>query len=271
MSTPFEKGTLWAKARAVSEAARASGALAPIETRAELVEDAELTFALRVVSSVAHKHAVSTTHPEGHDPFLPYEEALFVADVSPTHLALLNKFPVLEPHLLVVTRTFVDQAAPLELADFEALCACMAEGPALGFYNSGPVAGASQKHRHLQLVPLPAAPEAYDEGTPIDGAIVDGALPFAHAAGPWEPEPAKCLARFQRLLKSAGADKDGASWNLLCTPEWMLVVPRTRAEWEGVSVNALGFCGSLLLRDDAQLEAVKKAGPAAALRAVTMP
>jgi ATP adenylyltransferase/5',5'''-P-1,P-4-tetraphosphate phosphorylase II len=37
----------------------------------------------------------------------------------------------------------------------------------------------------------------------------------------------------------------------------------------GVAINALGFAGSVFVRDDAQLETIKRVGPMAALRAVS--
>jgi ATP adenylyltransferase len=60
-----------------------------------------------------------------------------------------------------------------------------------------------------------------------------------------------------------------APWNLLVTRRWMLVVPRLCEGFEGVAINALGFAGSLFVRDDVQLETIKRAGPMTALRAVS--
>ncbi len=45
-------------------------------------------------------------------------------------------------------------------------------------------------------------------------------------------------------------------------------MPRAREHFDSISVNALGFAGSLFVRDEAQLAAVKRAGPMAVLRAV---
>ena len=66
------------------------------------------------------------------NPFLPYDEDLYVADLSPTHVCLFNKFNVFEHHLLIVTRQFVDQETPLDRTDFEALAVAMAEIDGLG-------------------------------------------------------------------------------------------------------------------------------------------
>lgn len=53
----------------------------------------------------------------------PYDPDLFVADVSDTNLALLNKFSVFDHHLLVVTCRFEEQETLLDIADFQALSA----------------------------------------------------------------------------------------------------------------------------------------------------
>ena len=62
---------------------------------------------------------------------------MFVADISATHVCLLNKFTVIPDHLLLVTRAFEEQEDRLNLADFAALAACLSEFAGLGFYNAG--------------------------------------------------------------------------------------------------------------------------------------
>ena len=83
------------------------GAMQPIETVEELVRDAGVGFIVRRVSSLARKdengrRAGLEQRPPA-NPFLPHEPNLLVADVSDTHLALLNKFNVIDNHLLIVT------------------------------------------------------------------------------------------------------------------------------------------------------------------------
>jgi len=58
--------------------------------------------------------------PPPRNPFLPYDEALWVAHLSARHTLLLNKFNVVRHHLLVVTRAFEPQAAPLSAGDLGA-------------------------------------------------------------------------------------------------------------------------------------------------------
>lgn len=62
---------------------------------------------------------------EKNNPFLPYEEALWVRHLSPTHTLLLNKFNVVAHHLICVTREFEQQTQPLTAADLEATWTAM--------------------------------------------------------------------------------------------------------------------------------------------------
>jgi sulfate adenylyltransferase (ADP) / ATP adenylyltransferase len=55
------------------------------------------------------------------NPFLPYNEDLWVAHLSDTHTLLLNKFNLVEHHTLVVTRVFEPQEARLSAADLLAV------------------------------------------------------------------------------------------------------------------------------------------------------
>ena len=154
-------GTLAAATRERTRGALASGALLPIATRQCLHDAGAMRFVVRTMSSLARRDesrsAAEASPGPRRNPFLPYEDALYVAAITPTHVALLNKFPVQDDHLLIVTRAFAPQEALLDADDFLALAACLAEVDGLAFYNAGEVAGASQPHKHLQLVPLPLA------------------------------------------------------------------------------------------------------------------
>ena len=91
---------------------------------------------------------------------------------------------VLDDHLLITPRAFEPQEALLTPEDFAALWSCMGGAPVLGFYNGGVTAGASQPHKHLQLIRLPVGDPA-SRGPPVPTAtlLAAGQLPFqvAHA------------------------------------------------------------------------------------------
>ena len=205
------------------------------------------------------------------------------------------RIAVLDHHLLIVTRRFVPQETLLDEADCTALSLAMADHAGLGFYNGGAVAGASQPHKHLQWVPLPLAepgpavpiapllPSARRAG---EVGIAPG-LPFRHAFVALDPALATQPRTFAETLHAgyraalravgiAAVHRDGELWqsapyNLLITREWLLLVPRRQESEAGISINALGFAGSLFVRDQAQCALLRRRGPLAVLRAVTLP
>jgi ATP adenylyltransferase len=292
--TLFRAGTLWASVRERAEQALARGVLQPIPTTGQFVEDGGVCFYVRVVDGLARKEVerrlqeASSEATRGADPFMPPDPALFVTDVTPTHFCLLNKFNVAEHHLLIVTRAFEHQESLLTLEDFHALWVCMAEHEGLGFYNSGEVAGASQPHKHLQVVSLPLveggppAPVepllATADGAP--GTVTSLPLPYRHAftwldvrlaTRPLEAATAT-LSRYRTLMDTLGLFASRPPpYNLLVARSWMLLIPRRAEKCQGISVNALGFAGTFLVRDREELARLTQKGPMAFLHAVSVP
>jgi ATP adenylyltransferase len=260
--------------------ALAAGALQPIETQPTILDDGGVRFVVRAVSSLARKDAARRAAVVA-DPLGNYEPDLFVADLGPSHYLLLNKFPVLAGHVLLVTRRFVRQERLLTVEDFGALAACMTEFDGLGFYNGGVEAGASQRRKHLQLVPLPLAAESPIE-VPIERALIGShRLAFKHGFAPVASHTSAAalhalyLELLQRCGISAVAAAEGelqsAPYNLLLRRRWMLVVARSRECFETISINALGFAGSLFVRTHAEQERIRAVGPMRVLRAVAVP
>ena len=199
----FQPGTLLDRAIDATARALRHDALKPITTHYELVEQDHVQFLVRTLAGQPGSAAMQEKRDSGTletdntvNPFLPYEPDMLVAEITPTHVCLLNKFTVIDHHLLIVTRAYEDQQSSLTLEDFVALGACMAEIDGLAFYNAGKAAGASQRHKHLQLVPLPLAPTGLP--IPIEPALglemlgrgIQRAprLPFRHALTRLDPE-----------------------------------------------------------------------------------
>ena len=299
----FAPGTLAAAVSAATSRALAAGALRPIPTGRTFVEEGGVRFLVRVLANLARKDEErwrrerEATAGRPVNPFLPYERDLFVAEVSPTHVALLNKYNVVERHLLVVTREFEDQRTLLTPRDVGALWRCLTEYPALGFYNGGAEAGASQPHKHLQIVALPLAPEG--PPVPIEPLIEQAlwrgeggvaTLPgfdFRHAfvllrgaAGGTGADARAVWEAYRALLGAVGVRapsggdhpvEQSAPYCLLVTREWMLLVPRSREHFGTVSINSLGYAGALLVRNEDELRSLREAGPLAVLRGTAIP
>ena len=234
---------------------------------------------------------------------------------------VLNKFPAFPDHALLITAAAVPQARRLDRDDLDALHRCasvaarvqvnfswnlldgvnnvtisMQAAKGLGFYNSDATAGASQPHRHFQIVPGSSfVGEGWDEARPPISRDIEalprnpwrwsGRVPFrpvaqtlprlagvAHGVVLLPPRAtfrvdfstdgafADALLRAYALLLHDLDLLNGESHNLLVGRGWLLVVARRAREANGVDVNALGFAGCLLARDAATFESLLTPG-----------
>ncbi|ACB53724.1 ATP adenylyltransferase [Crocosphaera subtropica ATCC 51142] len=279
------------KIKEQTEYALNCGALKSIPTEYELIRDKEIDFLVRIVTNLGRKDKAKKKQKKlgkAFNPFLPYEKALFVADILDTHVCLLNKFNVVDYHLLIITRDFEEQETLLTLNDFVALCACLLQVDGLGFYNNGEIAGASQRHKHLQLVPFPLVPEL--SKTPIDNIIETakyqdniGQLPcfnFVHGIVNIQLQDnnnilelaQQTLESYHYLLKclkiSINQKGKPEPYNLLVTREWMMMIPRSQPKYESISINSLGFAGALLVKNEQQMELLREVKPLTILEKV---
>lgn len=275
-----------------SASARASGDLLPIQAEETVLEDAGLRFIVRWVSSLAVKDAAKVTLPGGprdpdFNPFLAPEPALTVGPVGEHHVAILNKFPVCDRHLVLARRTFEEQLIPLAPIDFAALARVMGEYGGLGFYNGGAPAGASQRHKHVQWIPAAAGNASLRllaNGLPATlaehGLARHPALAMQHcfvrvrnATGtPVEVAAHSMHAAFGLACRSLALTPDVngllPSFNLLTGDGWLMLVPRSREHFDEVSINALSYGGTLYVRRPEQVEAIRATGPLRVLAAV---
>lgn len=285
----LKPGTLWTSLKKTTELALKSGALKSIPTEVEIFEQDGIKFVVRILENINRKKAnqekqnqkTAKTGKE-FNPFLPYEEALFVADISSTHVCILNKFNVVDYHFLIITRAFEPQESLLTLEDFTAMWACLAEFAGLVFYNGGKLAGASQPHKHLQIVPfaetdIPISPLV--KAAKLDNSL--GTIPeftFVHALTDINlGESAEItFKKYHTLLQTLGINPlenniQSGAYNLLMTREWMLIVPRKFEEFESISVNSLGFAGTLLVKNQQQMQLLKNINPINLLNHVAFP
>ncbi|MDH4161130.1 MAG: phosphorylase [Nitrospirota bacterium] len=294
--TLLQKGTLRDHLLRTTERALASGVLLPIPTDHAVINDQGVRFLVRVLAGLRRKDEARKEQSKAEraglkvNPFLPPETDLVVSDVTDSHIAVLNKFNVVEHHLLIITRRFEHQETLLTVRDFEALWVCMAEYDGLGFYNGGPEGGASQEHKHLQFVPLPLDPQG--PAVPMEpllrDAVIDrdgiGSIPafsFKHAFS-WIDRSLWQDAReaaersydlYGHLLGRVGIEppvpgeltRQSLPYCMIVTRTWMLLVPRSREHVEGISLNSLAYAGSFFVRDKEQLEVLRSTGPLRAL------
>jgi ATP adenylyltransferase len=268
----------------VTERAEKSGALCTLPTRLEWVKDKSEEYAslgvtclVRVIDQFKQRtelhapFARTLQNIEGkkekdkeRNPFLPYEPELFVMDLGPEHVVILNKYNLVPHHMLMITREFQSQTSPLSLADFAVAAACLAEMAGMVFFNGGHEAGASQKHRHLQMIP------EEQSDFPMVELINHRTFPFPHfrwdfaATSDQEARAKEMFEFYSKVLQEHGlliSSTEVRPYNILTTREWMVIIPRERGHYQGVGVNALGYLGSFLAIFPEQLEAIKELGP----------
>ncbi|GAB7340854.1 hypothetical protein MBLNU457_7215t1 [Dothideomycetes sp. NU457] len=148
--------------------AKASQSLVFSQTELAILHSkSRLPFQLRYCPSLAKKPTGKESKdakPSGPkpDPFENPPAELLVTEVpanDPSHILVLNKFPIIPCHFILATKTNKRQTARLEPDDLAATHACLkaweGEGRCLfAFFNSGAHSGASQPHRHVQFVPV---------------------------------------------------------------------------------------------------------------------
>ncbi|KAJ6086776.1 hypothetical protein N7467_005690 [Penicillium canescens] len=234
-------------------AARDASHLVFSSTHLSIINAAGILYQLRYCPALAKKP--SNINPDNGpkipkpDPFQHPSPELLVAQFPPENPAynlILNKFPVIPNHFLLVTRDWQAQTDLLEKADLEAtyevLKAWNTSGSSqtngsksqglFAFFNSGDDSGASQPHRHLQFLPVEAmrqpgsetwhplidlltsqstSPPSSPSPTPKFQHL--SALPFAHFALPLPPNPSPEALHsiYTTLYKAAVAATRGCS------------------------------------------------------------
>ncbi|EEH46420.1 uncharacterized protein PADG_02518 [Paracoccidioides brasiliensis Pb18] len=164
-------------------AAKQSGALIFSPTEVTTILVSNIPFQLRHCPALAGKPVNNPAHNAEQrtvilklDPFHDPPEDLLITQFplsEPSHILVLNKFPVIPDHFIIATKAFKPQTDLLEKEDLLATFQCLKawqkhDGPEgskrlFAFFNSGEHSGASQPHRHLQFLPVERMTQAGDE------------------------------------------------------------------------------------------------------------
>ncbi len=268
----------WHQARAVSERAVDAGALVPLETSQLTLRGLD-PFLLRRLDGPPPRH-LSREGPKP-NPFLPWEPPLEISQLGRSHALILNKYPVQPCHLLLITQGWQPQGGWLAAADWQAVAHVAADTGGLWFFNSGPTAGASQPHRHLQLLPRHPGEPSCPLAPLLQGQLEEtqARWPWHYALSPrWDPLEGRDLQPLYRAHAERLALGDPNSpgnprhaYNLLFDDTWFLTVRRVREHCAGFSVNGLGFAGFLLCTAHSDLKWLEGHGPWNLLAEVAAP
>lgn len=93
-------------------------------------------------------------------PFVNPDPEFVVSCVGPLHTLILSKFCVYRPSYILHTNEYVSQSTDLDEPDIVATWSLLnhLKAPQMVIYNCGVESGASQGHKHIQLLPRPAQP-----------------------------------------------------------------------------------------------------------------
>ena len=141
---------IWSKALEVTKEAVDCGAIIPLDTTKYKSKEASCDYELRFLKSPIPKYL--REYGPKRNPFIPWDKRLEIQSIYKKHTVILNKYPVQIGHMLLITNKWKPQDGWLNIEDFKAIENVDKDTTGLWFFNSGPLAGASQPHRHIQLL-----------------------------------------------------------------------------------------------------------------------
>jgi ATP adenylyltransferase len=228
---------------------------------------------------------------------------------------VLNKFAVVPEHFILATKENKPQTHVLEESDLEATLACIEayeqakqsrghdeksrssgekgshDDGLFAFFNGGPHSGASQAHRHIQLLPISRMKDGLEDNTAWDVLAQQAdalqKTPFAAfsesiSTGMSSADLFAVYSRVYTKACQAVAQERGSkietvhttgealiSYNMAMTKDTLVICPRTKegspiknsdgSETIGsLALNGTVLAGTALVKSEAEWEALKK-------------
>jgi ATP adenylyltransferase len=265
-----------------SQEALENGALRPLSTDIETwAGSGDGGFEIRHLVGAPPRH-LRAAGPKP-NPFRPWDQRLELTRVGREHVLILNKYPVQLGHMLLISQSWQPQMGWLSLVDWTAVCQVNQDTGGLWFFNSGPHAGASQPHRHLQLLPRKQGDRLCPRDAWFQQHLLDATssrpMDSLERSISIKPLPltwsgSVLLEVYLDLCQHSGLgspqrnEKPLAPYNLLISAGWMALIKRSCDEVHGYSVNALGFAGYLLSTERSNRTWLEAHGPEALLKKV---
>ena len=277
----MKRESIWSKALKISRKAVNCGAVIPLNTIKYSSIDECCDYELRFLKSPIPKYLLE--YGPKRNPFTPWDSRLQIQSINNKHTLILNKYPVQLGHMLLITNSWEPQNGWLSEDDFEAILSVDNDTTGLWFFNSSKEAGASQPHRHFQLLP-----RHYNERVCPRYGWFCSLLNNSKANN---SEISHCIAIRPRHKKNDLSSNDLFSsyksmlyelnmgeidiitkplkpYNLLITSDWIALITRKTDRSNGFSINALGFAGYFLATKKSDIDILIKFGPEKILKDV---
>ncbi len=263
----------WRKALAISSLAVKSGSLIPIKTKIiKKYNETNNKFEIRIMLSKSPLHLLK--EKPNKNPFQPWNKDLEVSSIGNKHTLILNKYPVQTGHMLLITNNWAPQSGWLTIDDWLALKQVDNDTSGLWFFNSGPDAGASQPHRHIQLLRR----EDNCLYCPRDDWFEDVLYKRLKYKNNFSnsifvikrSETDNALNINEKYLQASlslgignpeNDNRPKIPYNLLISKNWIAVIKRSKEGIRGFSINALGFAGYILATEESDFVWLEKYGP----------
>ncbi len=207
------------------------------------------------------------------NPFKPWDNNLEIDAIGNYHHLILNKYPVQLGHLLLITNEWKEQNGWIDINDWDAIKEVNKDTTGLWFFNSGPLAGASQPHRHIQLLRR----DTSELSCPREEWILNfNNINYKNkkfCKNIIIKQFSKSLNEenvheiYNDLLSKLGLGEPNMDkkprfpYNLIFTNNWMILIKRKLDNFYGISINALGFAGYILVTEESDLKFLKNYGP----------
>ena len=207
------------------------------------------------------------------NPFKPWEKILEIERIGEDHQLILNKYPVQLGHILLITREWKPQNGWLDKTDLAAIQEVNKDTSGLWFFNSGSVAGASQPHRHIQLLRRNNEEKSCPredwflnlKGSSIrTNKLTDN---ICVEDFNFEDDVNNLYVKYLHIAEDLGLGspnndpKPRKPYNLLITNNWIAGIKRSMDHVYGFSINGLGFAGYILVTEKSDVSYLKENGP----------
>ena len=265
---------IWSRALETSRNAIDCGAVIPLETYkykpVKSIFDYELRFLKRSFPKKIIEYGPII------NPFIPWDSRLEVQAVNDKYTLILNKYPVQLGHILLITNNWKPQNGWLSIDDFEAISLVDNDTTGLWFFNSSSEAGASQPHRHFQLLRR----HTYESICPRYEwfcSLLNNREFFysdIKESVSIKPRNNRLDSMAQDLFDSYKSmiidmnlgdinndDKPLKPYNMLITENWISLIVRSTDRSHGFSINGLGFAGYFLATKNSEVDMLTKFGP----------
>ena len=272
---------IWSKALEISRKAVDCGAVIPLETLKYKPNVAFCDYELRFLKSPIPKYLVE--YGPKRNPFIPWDTKLEIQKINNKHTLILNKYPVQIGHMLLITNNWKAQNGWLNMDDFVAISNVDYDTTGLWFFNSSKEAGASQPHRHFQLLPR----HYYEVICPryewfcsllsnriIKQSLISHCISIRPRNKNTDSDSNDLFNSYKSMIDEMNLgnmnseDKPIKPYNLLITSKWIALITRSKDRSHGFNINALGFAGYFLGTKISDIDSLIKFGPEKILRDV---